>query len=92
MTWWPEDSRPHEFRQLKELNGLTRVDGKRPDVSMLAHPLEGPQTIDYECHGRQPAGYFLYVDATSRSAGTAAELAASRKSAKYANLEQSYIL
>jgi len=51
--------------------------------------LEGWQTIDLGCDGREAASY---MDATARSAGAVTELTALRKFAITINLEQSYIV
>jgi len=72
----------------KELNCLTRLDGKRPDcLTLIPWKADKPLTWDVTVASTLTASY---VDATSRSAGAAVELAASRKSAKCANMEQSH--
>jgi len=73
----------------KEPSGLVRGDGKRPDGPTLVPWQSGkPLTWDVAVvHTLSDS----YVSQTSRSAGADAELAASRKSAKYADLLQSHL-
>jgi len=69
--------------------GLTRQDGRRPDGLTLI-PLQGgkPLTWDVAVVSTLAASY---LSSSARSAGTAADLAASRKEAKYRSLTNSYI-
>jgi len=68
----------------KELVGLLRSDGKRPDGLTLVPWQSGkPLTWDVTVAHTLTASY---VSSTAREAGAAAELAATWKSAKYANL------
>jgi len=65
------------------------VDGQRPDGLTLIPWKDGKLlTWDVTVVSTLAASY---VDVTSRSVGTVTEVAASRKSAKYATLEQSHI-
>jgi hypothetical protein len=74
----------------KEPNRLTRLDGTCPDrLSLIPFKAGKPLTWDVTVTRTLAASYF---DATTRSAGAAAEMAAIKKSAKYANLVQSYIV
>jgi hypothetical protein len=74
---------------VKEPNGLTRSDGKRPDgLTLIPWKSGKPLTWDVTVSSTLAASY---VDLTSRTAGAAAELADTRKSAKYADLEEKYI-
>ena len=69
--------------------GLTRQDGRRPDGLTLI-PLQGgkPLTWDVAVVSTLAASY---LSSSARSAGTAADLAVSRKEAKYTSLTNSYI-
>jgi len=79
-----------EVPAIKEHNGLTRVNGKRPAGLTLIRCKAGkPFTLwDVTVASTLAASY---VEVTSRSAGTAAELAACMESAKCAIMEQSHI-
>jgi len=78
------DTLSHAFASVgvtavKESNGLTRVDGKRAGgLTLLPWTAGKSWTWDATVASALTASN---VDATSRSVGTAAELAASRKSA-----------
>jgi hypothetical protein len=73
----------------KEPNGLTRLDGKRPDgLTLIPWKAGKPLTWDVTVACTLAASY---IDSTSRVAGAAADLAAIRKSTKYANLEPTHI-
>ena len=74
---------------VKEPNGLTRIDGKRPDRLSLI-PWKAGKPLTWDVTIASPLAV-SYVDATAQSAGAAAEMAAIRKSAEYAYLVQSYI-
>jgi len=69
--------------------GLTRLDGKRTDGLTLI-PWHGgkPLTWDVTVVCTLAASY---LSSSARSAGAAADLAASRKEAKYTSLTNSYI-
>ena len=73
----------------KEPVGLTRLDDKRRDGLTLI-PWQGgkPLTWDVTVVSTLAASY---LSSSARSAGGAADLAASRKDAKYTNLTNSYI-
>jgi len=74
---------------VKEPNGLTRVDGKRPDnLKLIPWKADKPLTWEVIVVSTQAASY---VDVTSRSTDAATELASLTKSTNYANLEQSHI-
>ena len=73
----------------KEPLGLSRCDGKRPDGLSLV-PREAGKPLGRNSHlsvGR----LILYVAAASREAGSAAEQGASRKTAKYSNIQAHHI-
>jgi len=73
----------------KEPVGLTRQDGKRPDGLTLI-PWQGgkPMTWDVTVVSTLETSY---LSSSARSAGAAADLAASRKEAKYTSFTNSYI-
>jgi len=73
----------------KEPTGLTRLDGKRPDGLTLI-PWQGGKPLAWDVTVVSTLAQ-SYLHASSHSAGGAAELAASRKEAKYANLSPSYL-
>jgi len=74
---------------VKEPNGLTRLDGKRPDgLTLIPWKAGKPLTWDVTVSSTLAASY---IESTSRTAGAAAELADIRKSAKYANLEPTHV-
>ena len=74
---------------VKEPNGLTRLDGKRPDgLTLIPWKAGKPLTWDVTVSSTLAASY---VESTSRTAGAAAELADIRKSAKYANLNATHV-
>ena len=74
----------------KEPNGLSRGDGKRPD-GMTLIPFQGGKPLVWDVTVATTIAD-PYVEAASREAGAAAELAAGRKLAKYAELASSYIV
>ena len=74
---------------MKEPTGLSRTDGKRPDGLTLI-PWQGGKPLTWDVTVTSTLAD-SYVSASSRSAGAAAELAATRKLAKYINLPASYI-
>ena len=72
----------------KEPAGLSRSDGKRPDGITLIPWKSGKSAVwdvTVACTTAES-----YTSATAREAGAAAEMAASRKMAKYAALESQY--
>jgi hypothetical protein len=72
----------------KEPVGLSRSDGKRPDGLTLVPWKSGKSAVwDVTVSDTLAASY---VDATSTSAGAAAELASAKKLDKYATLSQSF--
>jgi len=73
----------------KEPNGLSRLDGKRPDgLTLIPWQRGKPLTWDVTVVSTLAGSY---VSDSERLAGAAAELAATRKSDKYANLTPSYL-
>jgi len=75
---------------MKEPSGLVRGDDKRLDHGLTLVPWQSCKPLMWDVtvvHTLEDS----YVSQTSRSAGAAAELAASRKSAKYADLLQSHL-
>lgn len=73
----------------KEPSGLSRADGKRPDGLTLIPWKKGkPLTWDVTVATTLADSY---IAASARSAGSAAEAAATRKLAKYTNLSMNYI-
>jgi len=73
----------------KEPSGLTRVDGKRPDGLTLT-PWQGGKSLTWDITVVSTLAA-SYLHASSHRAGGAAELAASRKEAKYSCLPQSLL-
>jgi len=73
----------------KEPVGLTRQDGKRPDGLTLT-PWQGGKPLTWDVTAVRTLAA-SYLSSSARSAGTAADLAASRKEAKYTSLTNSYI-
>ena len=53
--------------------------------------MAGRQTPLLGCDGHLPTGQLLYLQSATASAGAVAELAATRKVAKYSTLEDQYI-
>jgi len=73
----------------KEPQGLSRADGKRPDGLMMVPWREGkPLTWDVTvvCPLAES-----YISDSAMNAGSAAEVAAARKAAKYTGLERTHI-
>ena len=74
---------------LKEPTGLSRQDGKRPDGLTLI-PFEGGKPLIWDvtvvCSTAES-----YLDLAVQGPGVVAEMAASRKEAKYINLQHHYI-
>jgi hypothetical protein len=72
----------------KEPTGLSRTDGKRPD-GMTLIPFQAGKPVIWDvtvaCTSAES-----YVDSTSREVGAAAEIAATRKTAKYSELSAQY--
>ena len=73
----------------KELQGLSRSDGKRPDGLSLI-PWQAAKPLTWAVKVVCPLAD-SYVAAVAREAGSIAELAAARKSANYTNLDSGYI-
>jgi len=68
----------------KEPAGLCRTDGRRPDgISLIRWQAGKPAVWDVTVTCTTAASY---LDSSSREAGAAAEIAASRKMTKYSNL------
>ena len=74
---------------MKEPTGLSRSDGKRPDGLTLI-PWQNGKALAWEVTVANTLAD-SYIDASASSAGSAAEMAASRKDAKYADLPTLYI-
>jgi len=73
----------------KEPNGLTRLDGKRLDgITLSPWQCGKPITWDVTVVSTLAQSYF---HVSSHLAGSAVELATSRKNAEYANLSQSFL-
>src|SRR5664279_3347296 len=73
----------------KEPNGLTRMDGKRPDGLTLVPWSQGkPLTWDVTVICSSAASY---ISESAREAGSAANLAATRKTDKYSSLTTTHI-
>ena len=73
---------------MKEPTGICRSDGKRPD-GMTLIPWQCGKSLTWDVTvATTLAG--SYITTTARSAGAAAEMAATRKMAKYADLPASY--
>jgi len=73
----------------KEPSGLFRSDGKRPDGLTLV-PWSSGKTLCWDVTATCPLAE-SYISAAARECGAAAELAASRKEEKYADLHGRYI-
>jgi len=74
---------------MKEPSGLSRSDGRRPDgLSLIPWQSGKPLTWDVTVATTLAASY---INASAGSGGAAAELAASNKLTKYADLPASYI-
>ena len=73
----------------KEPNGLSRLDGKRPDgLTLIPWQSGKPLTWDVTVVSTLAGSY---NSDSERFAGAAAELAATKKSDRYANLTLSYL-
>jgi len=73
---------------MKEPNGLTLSDGRRPDgLTLIPWQYGKPLTWDVTVATTLADSY---ISASASSAGAAAEMAATRKTAKYADLPASY--
>ena len=78
---------------MKEPTGLSRSDGRRPDGLTLI-PWQNGKSLTWDVTVANATTLAdSYVNASANSAGAAAKMAASRKSAKYkyADLPASYI-
>jgi hypothetical protein len=73
----------------KEPNGLTRLDGKRPDGLTLI-PWQNGKSLTWDVTVASTLAD-SYVSSSERSAGAAAEMAAARKCDKYVNMMPAYI-
>jgi len=74
---------------IKEPPGLSRSDRKRPNGLTLI-PWQAGKALSWEVTVVCPLAE-SYVDVAAQDAGAVAELAASRKSAKYTELESCYL-
>ena len=74
---------------MKEPTGLSRSDGRRPDGMSLI-PWQSGKSLTWDVTVATTLAD-SYINATASCAGAAAELAANRKTAKYADLPASYI-
>ena len=77
------------FPVTKEPSGLFRSDGKRPDGLTLV-PWSSGKALCWDVTVTCPLAE-SYISAAARESGAAAELAASRKEEKYADLDGRYI-
>ena len=77
-----------EVPAVKEPNGLSRSDGKRPD-GLTQIPWVGEKSLLWDVTVADTLAN-SYIDISSVSAGGAAELAADRKLTKYSNLLADY--
>jgi len=73
----------------KEPSGLFRTDGKRPDGLTLV-PWQSGRSLCRDVTVTCPLAE-SYVTGSAREAGAAAQLAASRKEEKYANIGSQYL-
>jgi hypothetical protein len=73
----------------KEPSGLSRTDGKRPDGLTLI-PWQGGRNLIWDVTVADTLAV-SHLSATSTTAGGAAETAAERKDAKYAELARTYL-
>src|SRR6218665_713662 len=73
---------------IKEPSGLTRSDGKRPDGQTLI-PWNDGRTLLWDATVVDNVAA-SYIPETAAGAGGAAEIAATRKHAKYSELERRY--
>ena len=74
----------------KEPSGLFRTDGKRPDGLTLV-PWQSGRSLCWDIITVTCPLAESYVTGSAREAGAAAELAASRKEEKYANIGSQYL-
>ena len=80
----PRTPRRHSIIIIKEPSGLFGTDGKRPDGLALV-PWQSGRSLCWDVTVTCPLAE-SYVTGSAREAGAAAELAASRKGEKYANI------
>jgi len=73
----------------KEPSGLFHTDGKRPDGLTLV-PWQSGRSLCWDVTVTCPLAE-SYVNGSAREAGAAAQLAASRKEEKYANIGSQYL-
>ena len=73
----------------KEPAGLCRTDGKRPD-GMTLIPWEAGKPVVWDVTAICTTAA-SYIDSSTREAGAAAEIAATRKMAKYSNMTSQHI-
>jgi len=73
----------------KEPTGLSRSDGRRPD-GMTLIPWQNGKALTWDVTVATTLAD-SYINASARSAGAAAELAATRKITKYCNLPAAYM-
>ena len=78
------------MRVTKELSGLFRSDGKRPDGLSLIPWLNG-KSLCWDVTVIFCPLAESYVNGAAREAGTAAEIAASRKEAKCADIDSRFV-
>jgi len=80
---------------VKEPTGLSRSDGKRPDSKrpdgLTMIPWQRGQSLTWDVTVATTLAD-TYIQASASSAGVAAEMAASRKLAKYASLSAAYLV
>ena len=74
---------------VKEPSGLDRQDGKRPDGLTLI-PWQGGRSLVWDVRVVSPLAA-SYIDRAATDAGTVANMAASRKTAKYSSLPSTYM-
>jgi hypothetical protein len=74
---------------MKEPSGLSRSDGRRPD-GLTQIPWQNGKALTWDVTVATTLAD-SYIRATASAAGAAAEMAATRKLAKYADLPASYV-
>ena len=74
---------------MKEPSGVSRSDGRRPD-GLLLIPWQNGKPVTWDVKVATSLSN-SYISASAGSGGAAAELAASKKMSKYADLPVSYI-